>query len=169
MIALFGPSASHLISNLGQIDHFDSNFLVMGPRSQNCKISTSTYHFLNCRSVPTNVWVGWKIMWSPRITPRVKHFILLAFHGRVNTNEYLYYLNLGPRNVCILYGDDYESFEHLIVYYRKSQLIWNELSYRSNHSFIFPDGFCSGNWITDSNHSILYKLVIAAVAWYIWK
>lgn len=83
LIDLFGLNASHLIPNLGQIDHSDSNFWVWGTISQNCKISTSTYHFLNYKIGPTDVWVGWSFIWSLKVAPRIKLFIWMTFHGRI--------------------------------------------------------------------------------------
>lgn len=93
----------------------------------------------------------------------------MAFNGRVNTSEYLYSLNLGPKNMWILCGDDYESLEHRVVNCRKSRLIWNDLGYKTNHVFLFPDGFYLGEWLTHLNHSIFSKFVIVVTTWYIWK
>lgn len=111
---LFGDNLDFIIPRLGTIASNVVNRWMWFPKSQSTNISSMVYKCLNEKIDSDNGWKGWKIIWTLKVVPRAKHFLWLLFKGRISTSEFLYSLNLGPRNLCTLCGLEYETIDHLI-------------------------------------------------------
>lgn len=114
-------------------------------------------------------WLRWKKLWSIRTAPRVKHFLWLLFKGCLSTYEFLYSINLGPRNPCPLYGIHLESIKHLFLNCSFAQGVWSHIELLIGHCINFSNGFSAGFWFTHIGCNAFVKSVIAAVTWHIWK
>lgn len=128
MVLLFGINYDPNINNLGSIGNLDNNFWVWGPNTRCHRLNTIVYHHLNYNLTKFESWKCWKKIWKMNVTPRVKHFIWMVFQGKLPTTDYLYKLNLGPDNPCILCGLTKESIDHLFNQCPKTQLVWRHLS-----------------------------------------
>lgn len=101
------------------------------------------------------------------VASRIKHFLWLIFKGTVNIFNYLYSTKLEPRNLCVMCNLDHESIEHLLFSCYMAQDIWNHISSKLNVPVSFPNGFCSGEWLTCASIPPFVIAVIASTAWYI--
>ncbi|KAH7664993.1 Non-specific serine/threonine protein kinase protein [Dioscorea alata] len=139
------------------------------PGGSGRSISSTVYHHLNQKSPVSDNWIGWKLLWSISVAPRLKHFIWLCLKGRLSTTNFIYSLHLGPDSPCSLCGLARETIDHLFGQCPKSLLVWEHLSIYVNFNIYFPDGFSSGTWLSCSNYSPFTLAVIVAGAWFIWK
>lgn len=166
---LFGDCLDYFIPNLGIIDASNNNYWIWSPKPLNCSLLATVYQYLNSFHCRTDGWIVWKKLWNLNVAPHVKHFLWLTFKGRVNTFDYLYFINLGPRNLCVMCNLEHESIEHLLFSYCMAQDIWSHVSSKLNVLVSFPNGFCSGGWLTGASVPPFVKAIIAFTAWYIWK
>lgn len=166
---LFGDYASNVLANLSSIDTTAPNHWVLSPWASNSNLATNVYSTLNRNLLSPNHWSGWKRLWSLRTAPRVKHFLWLLFKDRLSTFEYLYSINLGPRNFCPFFGLHFDSIEHLFLTCYKTQGVWSHAESLFGKRFNFSGGFIAGNWLANFGGNTFVKSMIAAVAWHLWK
>lgn len=139
------------------------------PKSQNAKISSMIYNFLNENQCASHIWFGWLKIQTLKVAPLAKHFLWLLFKGRISTYEFLYYLKLGPLNSCAMCGLDYESIDHLMVSCAYAQMVWNLISTHTGGTLNFQNRFGFGDWLISNNYSLYIKSVVAAASWFLWK
>lgn len=98
------------------------------------------------------------------------HFLWLLLHGRLSTSDFLYKLNLGPDNPCVICKLLQETIDHLFCNCSKTQQVWSQLSSTVNKHIYFPNGFAAtGDWLTNADYSRYIISVIVATTWFIWK
>lgn len=106
--------------SLGSIDFDFGNYWVWYPGVSRIRISKSIYLHSSHTSISDDAWPGWAKLWKLQVAPRVRHFLWLTFHGRLNTYEYLFNLKLGPSGHCIFCGFMLETAEHLLLHCKKA-------------------------------------------------
>ena len=79
---VFGAGFNSHTMKLGMVDPGSGNSWVLFPASNNNKLSTSVYHFLNNIKMESFHWDGWLKIWRLHVAPRVKCFSLLLLHER---------------------------------------------------------------------------------------
>ncbi|XP_039130816.1 uncharacterized protein LOC120267185 [Dioscorea cayenensis subsp. rotundata] len=166
---LFGDWLDCFIPKLGVIDSNGNNHWVWSSKSVNQSTSAIVYHYLNSSSCWIDGWPGWKRIWHLNVAPRVQHFLWLAFKGRVSTYDYLYSINLSPRNFCAMCNLMHESIEHLLYSCNLAQAVWGHVCTKLNIPNPFSGGFCFGEWLICDLLSPFAKAVIASATWFLWK
>lgn len=126
------------------------------------------YSYLNFNDSQDHSWEGWNQILCLHIAPSVKHFIWLLFKGKIQTQAYLYSLNLGPQSSCVFCGLKMESTEHLFKFCPKIQVVWIYLGRILNKNIQFLDEFSADSQLTyfQSSSSLFLKSIIASRAWY---
>ncbi|XP_039125466.1 uncharacterized protein LOC120261592 [Dioscorea cayenensis subsp. rotundata] len=166
---LFGDWLDCFIPKLGTLDTYGNNHWIWSTKSVKQSTSAIVYQHLNSSSCWADGWLGWKRIWDLNVAPRVHHFLWLAFKGRVSTYEYLYSINMGPRNLCAMCNLMHESIEHLLFSCNLAQNVWSHVCTKLSISNPLADGFCSGGWLLCDLISPFAKAVIASASWFLWK
>jgi len=85
--------------------------------------------------------------------------------------NFFHSLNMGSQTPCIFLFMEYETAEHLINSYFKSQIVWSLVNDLVSKNIPFPNGFLSGMWIdsNQSGNSVFDNFVIVATSLFIWK
>lgn len=166
---LFGEYTCDIVPVLGKVVPTIDNVWVWDPKPTSHNLSSSVYHFLNSSGIPADLWCGWGLIWKLRISPRIKHFLWLAFKGRIATSDFLNYINIGPRNACIFCGIHMETAEHIFHLCVKVKAIWQNISVLTDTHIWFPNGFSGGDWLTLNLFPSRIKSIIAVTSRFIWK
>lgn len=80
---IFGAGFNSHSMKLGMIDPNSANVWVWFPASNNNRLSTSVYQFLNINDMNSFVWNGWQKVWKLSVAPRVTFFTWLVLHERI--------------------------------------------------------------------------------------
>lgn len=122
---VLGPIWDSLVINHGKITPKVANHWVWFPKTNSKKISAFVNYFLNNYQADTYQWDGCKNVWRLNVAPKTKTFIWILLQNKVKTYDYLYHMNLGPHDPCILCGLVVETSNHLLRLCAKSQYVWN--------------------------------------------
>lgn len=168
---IFGDNMNFDYLTLGHVSINHVNSWVWHPKSRRNNLSYMVYSYLCQNAGPLVSWDGWDNLWRLKISPIAKHFIWLPFHNGIQTHEYLYRLNLGPRTLCGFWNLAYETNEYLFHHCPKSQTICGLISNDIGKPIYFLDGFISGNWLSPSqvDFEFFTQSIIAITTWLIWK
>ena len=109
---MFGDNLNSSILNLGQADPIERNNWVYYSESNNNRIVSAIYSFLNCRKTINHGWKGWAKIWKLKVAPKVQFFTSLTMHGRIKTFQFLHAISLGSAEMCVFCGLCYENIEH---------------------------------------------------------
>ena len=119
----------------------------------------------------------YKFIWKSGIPPKVKIFDWMAAWRRVNSCDVLQSRRpnkaLSP-SWCILYKQDSESVDHLIIRCRFSQLIWDKIKWEFQIVSVLPNywyALLCMEWQFIGNRKkakILWRCCIMAAAWCLW-
>ena len=115
-----------------------------------------------------------KFIWKSCIPFRVKVFVWLVVHGKVNTCDQIQRQNshmvLSP-SWCILCRKDDESIDHLFIHCEIANKLWNQLFFEEDFSWVVQDK-CSALFVEDmvgfgSNKMAhaLWNSMIVALMW----
>lgn len=93
-------------------------------------------------------------------------------HGKIKTFDYLYRLNLGPLDNCVLCGLAPETEDHIFRQCPKCLLVRNLLDEQTGLNLSIPDHITNGSWIipqVGNHHPSHTASLIAASSWFLWK
>lgn len=101
------------------------------------------------------------------MAPKSKTFIWFLLDGKVKTYDYLYRINLGPHENCVLCGLVPETVDHLFRTCNKSQFVWNSVQDLSGMNFALHDHIANGTWLDylQQENSKQSASLIAATIW----
>ncbi|XP_039113810.1 uncharacterized protein LOC120249385 [Dioscorea cayenensis subsp. rotundata] len=169
---LFGNNLTHVILNNTSFDNVASNEWVWRPISSKASTVAAIYEHLNSDGPSTDAWVGWRLIWKLRVTPRTKIFIWKLAHGKLPTGDYLYNINIGPATTCHFCGLSSETANHLIWHCRWAIMCWDTIFNWLGLSNSFFDHLSNGSWLTCNFkcvfNSDFVRALIASVALRIW-
>ena len=168
---VFGPVLESPVRSQGRISLDVNNNWVWFPRTNNNKISTAIYNFLNSRHIWEKPWSGWRNIWKLNTSPRAQSVIWLLIQGRIKTYDFLYAINLGPPNCCVFCALVLESAEHLFKHRYRTQGIWHTVEGIIGKQILLLKSIYSRGWLDFSQpgNSKFMALIIAAVIWFTWK
>ncbi|XP_026384894.1 uncharacterized protein LOC113280491 [Papaver somniferum] len=77
------------------------------------------------------------LVWKKNIPPKVNFLIWCAVHGRLNIIDVLAAKCIILEDGCIMYGDAFESADHIFLHCRVATWIWSQLT-PNNWAWPFP-------------------------------
>lgn len=91
-------------------------------------------------------------------------------HGKIKTYEYLYLLNLGPPDPCVVCGLVLETSDHLFRHCHISARIWRTVEFLANIKTNLVCLIASGEWLNFHAHgnSKFLPSIIETILWQIW-
>lgn len=109
----FGPNWNSPLISQEMITPEENSHQVWFPKTKSNKISASIYNLLNSNNTDNQHRPSWSNIWKLNVAPKVKSFTWLLIHDKIKTYDYLYHLNLGPLDPCVLCGLASKTADHL--------------------------------------------------------
>lgn len=167
---VFGSNWDSPLISQAKIFPEENSHWVWFPKTKNNKISIFIYDILNSNNTEIQHWHGWSNIWKLNVAPKVKTFTQLLIQGKIKTYDYLYQLNLGPLDPCVLCGLVTKTTD-LFRQCSKGQTMRIFVEEMSILKITISKHIYNGNWLNfqDMGNSRKFASLIAPSTWYIWK
>ncbi|KAJ1701012.1 hypothetical protein LUZ63_000791 [Rhynchospora breviuscula] len=113
-----------------------------------------------------------KRIWSIKVTPSVKCFLLLLVHNRILTQEQLLRRNISVVEKCVMCDQNIrETASHLFLSCALSNALWIKLSHTIGTSLVYQTSNCSQaliHMLSLTTDSKFKEAIIATTFWGLW-
>ncbi|XP_026420637.1 uncharacterized protein LOC113316705 [Papaver somniferum] len=111
--------------------------------------------------------------WKSVVPPKVNFLMWCIIHGKLNTIDILQCKGVHIYNCCVLWGDDFETQDHLFLHCKVARKIWMEML-PSNWCWVFPRSMfdLAKSWqhlLLSSSGKTIWELMPAAIIWVLWN
>ena len=112
----------------------------------------------------------WKIVWSARVSPKVRLFMWRLINNIIPSNGNLKGRGLQVEDVCSVCGESGESFVHLFFGCRVSMSVWN-ISYSKMDGIVSRDEGIEFKWEELFQHIVTDNVleIFMVTCWLIWE
>ncbi|KAM2515187.1 hypothetical protein PS1_027750 [Malus domestica] len=162
----------------------DDRFIWPGTKNGQYSVKTG-YHWVHARFnhpmslhscasivIPSRVW---KLIWKLRIPAKIKHFMWKSFHSALPTMYELFKKRSVPYPNCLIYHNQEESIEHLLLFCPWVEPVWfgGALNLRMARTRVsnWIEWFISAANVLGGHNVDRLSLIsyVAFSCWHIWK
>ena len=115
-----------------------------------------------------------KIVWNPRVQPKISFFAWEASWGKVLTLDQVQKNDWTLTNRCFLCQDNEESIDHLLLHCEKTREVWNMFFTLLGVCWVFTSSVretlvgWDGAWVGKQRRTV-WKMAPLCLFWSVWK